>query len=165
MPKGVYDRPPRSFDELNAEFGSRIQKTETCWLWTGAKISTGYGTIGWHGRTLLAHRVAFILGRLGNPFGLFVCHHCDVKLCVRPDHLFLGTNSDNLQDSISKGRFVRANSKKRQCKRGHPFDEANTRLYRGHRVCRICSNEKGRSWRLAHPEYFKKPGLDDEDDE
>lgn len=81
-----------------------------CWLWTGALVSTGYGdffmgTEGGRKVHRLAHRVALEFG-LGRPIGsgLFACHHCDVRSCVRPTHLFEGTVRENALDMDAKGR-------------------------------------------------------------
>ena len=78
-----------------------------CWLWTGARIGPGYGAFradidGY--RTLLAHRVSWRLHRGPVPEGLFVLHECDVRHCVNPGHLFLGTQRDNIEDTVRKGR-------------------------------------------------------------
>lgn len=86
---------------------------------------------------MLAHRVAWELEYGSIPEGMLVCHHCDVKSCQNPTHLFLGTPLDNMQDRDQKGR--NSNTKKTQCKRGHPFDEENTYYYAsGKRECRPC---------------------------
>lgn len=79
-----------------------------CWLWHGAKTKTKYGFM-WcfrNGvrRTVFAHRIAYALKHGMVPGDKMVCHKCDVKLCVNPDHLFLGTAADNNRDCIAKGR-------------------------------------------------------------
>lgn len=87
-------------------FWCRVQKSDGCWLWTGKPDKDGYGHLrGWHGRQIGAHRFSFELhnGEI-NDSGLMVCHTCDNPPCVRPDHLFLGTCFDNIQDCIRKGR-------------------------------------------------------------
>lgn len=81
-----------------------------CWLWLGpVKIGRrqGYGQFTLEGKTVGAHRAAWRLFRGTIPDGLFVCHKCDVRTCVNPDHLFLGTHVDNMVDMESKGRGKR----------------------------------------------------------
>lgn len=86
-----------------ARFWSQVRKTETCWFWTGY-CRNGYGSL-WHGsRYYSVHRVAWTLANGTIPTGLFVCHRCDQKLCVRPDHLFIGTALDNNRDRQRKHR-------------------------------------------------------------
>lgn len=88
-----------------------VLKTESCWLWTGSKNKSGYGLIhvkGQNGRNSSAgaHRVSWVLHCGEIPAGMHVCHHCDNPTCVRPDHLFLGTRTDNMRDAKAKGRCV-----------------------------------------------------------
>jgi hypothetical protein len=83
-------------------FWERVQKTPTCWLWTAGTDKDGYGKL----RRTKAHRIAWEMQYGPIPEGLMVCHHCDNPRCVRHDHLFLGTNSDNQRDAIQKGRKV-----------------------------------------------------------
>lgn len=88
-------------------FWSKVNMTDDCWLWTAAVCkSNGYGKFGLRGKTPDAHRVAWELVFGEIPSGMLVCHKCDVKLCVRPDHLFLGTHRDNMRDAVSKGRLA-----------------------------------------------------------
>lgn len=86
-------------------FWSRVKKTKTCWLWQGARVPAGYGSFQYtKGTNTSAHRVSWI-ATFGNiPQHLYVCHICDVRLCVNPKHLWLGTNRQNIQDRDRKGR-------------------------------------------------------------
>lgn len=84
-----------------SEFWNYVERTETCWIWKGRTRADGYGRLGNNNR---AHRVAFELCHGPFPEHLHVLHHCDNPPCVRPDHLFLGTDADNMRDKIAKGR-------------------------------------------------------------
>jgi len=86
-------------------FMSRINKTDGCWYWTGRERTKGYGGFTISNKECLAHRVSYehFVGPIAT--GLFVCHRCDTPGCVNPAHLFLGTNSDNINDMYAKGRY------------------------------------------------------------
>lgn len=87
-------------------FWAKVHKTDSCWLWTGAHSSGGYGTFRLNGRTIRAHRFAYevLVGTI--PAGLMLCHHCDTPACVNPDHLFAGTMADNVRDRDAKQRRI-----------------------------------------------------------
>jgi len=75
-----------------------------CWLWLGYGDKNGYGTFYPRGERWKAHRYSWFIHNGSIPDGLMVCHHCDMPACVNPNHLFLGTNKNNLQDMVDKGR-------------------------------------------------------------
>lgn len=86
-----------------ARFWGRVEKTDGCWLWR-AGTNRGYGIAWVGGRIKKAHRVSWEEVNGPIPPGMFVCHRCDNPPCVRPSHLFLGTNADNMRDMSEKGR-------------------------------------------------------------
>lgn len=86
------------------EFWEKVEKTKNCWIRHGAISGGGYNVLSWDKKLKYAHRVSWMIHFGKIPKGKFVCHKCDVPNCVRPDHLFLGTQQDNLRDMIKKGR-------------------------------------------------------------
>ena len=94
---------PRSLAE---RFWPKVHKGPTCWIWNAYTDKLGYGYIGaggWHGGKLCAHRVAWELTRGPIPDGLWVLHKCNNPPCVNPDHLYLGTQADNMRDAADAG--------------------------------------------------------------
>lgn len=82
------------------EFWNKVDKTSSCWLWVRGKDKDGYGRFR---NDLKSHRVSYTLAN-GDPGSLSVLHSCDNPACVNPEHLFLGTQQDNMLDKKTKGR-------------------------------------------------------------
>lgn len=88
-------------------FWEKVNKTEGCWNWTGGTNWDFYGVMKVDGRNVIASRFSWQIHFSPIPAGMRVCHKCDNPRCVRPDHLFLGTDADNSRDMVQKGRQVR----------------------------------------------------------
>ena len=98
MPSGFYIRR-----NINLCFFDKVIKTDSCWLWIGARNQLKYGVF----RNTGAHRFSFELANGKIPNGLHVCHSCDVPNCVNPAHLFLGNPKINSEDKVQKNRQAR----------------------------------------------------------
>ena len=105
--------PKGSIAALKRRMIGKVAKSGKCLVWTGTKITNGYGVVGLgvkrndgsrSHKTILAHRAAWIIRHGSIPDGMLICHHCDNPPCVKPSHLFVGTAKDNMQDMIRKGR-------------------------------------------------------------
>lgn len=90
-----------------ALFERRLTRGEGCWTHSGSKGSHGYPQATWGKRSEPAHRVAWMIANGPIPTKMFVCHHCDNKLCARIDHLYLGTHKENMRDIRLRERSVR----------------------------------------------------------
>ncbi|MCI0528030.1 MAG: HNH endonuclease [Nitrospira sp.] len=98
--------PGQGMIPLSKRFWERVNKNDACWIWEGSVDKNGYGQIWINSkkRNDRAHRVSFELNIGVIPDGMFVLHKCDNPPCVNPDHLFLGTVQDNVDDMIGKHR-------------------------------------------------------------
>lgn len=98
QPRGYVRKP------LIVRFFDKVNKTNNCWEWSGTN-NYRYGLLRTCGKMVRAHRISWEIHFGTIPAGLHVLHKCDNTLCVNPDHLFLGTHFDNMQDMAKKGRW------------------------------------------------------------
>ena len=94
-------------NRVEDRFWSKVDKSGDCWIWTAATDGRGYGKLGVDKKPLRAHRLSYQFAFGDIPEGLCVLHKCDIPICVNPNHLFLGTQADNMLDKTRKGRQQR----------------------------------------------------------
>jgi hypothetical protein len=122
-------------------FLRKVRKTDSCWMWMGAKNNYGYGNFYYGGRMVRAHRVSLKLFRHDFPDELVVDHLCRNKLCVNPDHL------DAVTQQVNVARYYAAKEPKPICVNGHAMINDNTYLHDNRRICKECKRESTRRWR------------------
>lgn len=130
-------------------FWPKVEETDTCWLWTGILNHYGYGVFTVQALNVPAHRWAYEYIRELIPDGMTLDHLCRVRNCVRPDHLEVVTNGENVLRGVSASAI---NARKTHCIRGHEFTEANTIVtprkagrQRTGRRCRTCATARENS--------------------
>lgn len=104
--RGVRPRP--TAEQLAAAFWAKAVTVGDCLEWRGTSLGKEgfeYGVVKRRGRRILAHRMAYELTHGSVPDGMFVCHRCDNPSCIKPDHLFVGDQTDNMRDCANKGRL------------------------------------------------------------
>lgn len=123
------DLPREELFPLGDRFWSKVNKTETCWLWTGGTSGTGYGKYAIRRVSFRAHRLSWEEENGPVPEGLQLDHLCRVRLCVRPSHLEPVTGKVNVQRAVGD-----------TCPEGHPYV-----IYMGRRQCPTCRLERKRA--------------------
>lgn len=130
---------------------SHVSRADTgCWPWTGCISPRGYGVFG----SKRAHRAVYELVVEQIPAGLQLDHLCRNPLCVNPSHMEPVTPREN----VLRGNTIAArNAAVTHCPQGHPYNEANTKLRNGWRVCKACKNEGDRQYRQrVGPRYLSE---------
>ena len=123
-------------------FWSKVNFTDSCWLWTAHKVGKGYGRYWANGRMVLAHRFSYELLVGPIPEGLQIDHLCRIRECVNPRHLEVVTGKEN-----QRRGHINQNTRKTHCPQDHPYDEVNTLISCGKRYCRTCRNTRRREAR------------------
>lgn len=110
-----------------------------CLIWVGHTTRDGYPRVTYKGRSRFVHRLGWTMARGPIPTGMVLCHSCDNPSCVNIDHLRVGTQNDNVQDMVSKGRHYRIHKTLGVCRRGHAMTDENTYTKKcGYTYCRTC---------------------------
>jgi hypothetical protein len=157
-------KPARTREQYISHFWARVDKSGSCWLWTAAKNTNGYGVlrIDCHsnnrGRLVFAHRLSYELTKGAIPDGLHLDHLCRTRNCVNPAHLEAVTPRINCLRGI--GPSAKA-AKKTHCSKGHPFEGQNLYLRpdRHGRQCLICKHNNFKEWSEKNQEKLKAKSL------
>ncbi len=144
--------PNNKVTPIVERFWRKVNKTESCWLWTGAKTFGGYGVISSAPpkpyKPIRAHRLSYEIHKGEIPEGHDVLHTCDAPTCVNPEHLFTGTPKDNYADCLAKGRNYTTDERRQRGEKHHgsKLDESTVLAIRAEYAA-------GASMRKLAPKY------------
>lgn len=143
--------PPKPSDVERFLARTKADPSTGCLLWTGpVNKRTGRGQTWFRGKNRYVHVISYLINHGELPLGLQVNHHCDVMICVNGDHVYAGTQADNMADMDARGRRANQNSRKTHCVNDHEFSADNTFIKTdGSRMCRECHRQRTRARRAA----------------
>lgn len=138
--------------DVKQRFLQYVNKTLGCWEWVGnANTRTGRAYFKLNGRNRIAARVSYEIFKGEIPRGFCVLHTCDNNKCVNPEHLYIGSQLDNIRDRVDRGRDGHAN--RTHCPQGHEYTEVNTYRFgpnKSYRACRACLREASSRYKKRH---------------
>jgi len=128
-----------------------------CWLWQRSLTGNGYGQIWFDGKLWAVHRLVWFLERGKIPEGIEVCHRCDNRPCGNFDHLFIGTDQDNTDDMIAKGRYFNGRTTK-TCTDEDEIAAIKLRLdgYSYEKIGELINVSRGQAWKLINLKKQRK---------
>lgn len=134
-------------DTIEDRFWSKVERSDDCWTWTGAKTrrNNGYGRFRFNGDLYVAHRVAYELLRGPIADGLVIDHLCRNTLCVNPDHMEIVTQTENIRRGEAPSAI---NGRKTHCIRGHELTGDNVWIHQhtGYRLCKVCRKMRDKNY-------------------
>lgn len=133
-------------------FNKSVDKSnlEGCWIWNGYKMKSGHGQYSFNGDNVYTHRFAYLIANPEFDQTLHICHKCDNPSCVNPSHMFLGTQSDNSKDMVSKKRYAVG-----QAVGGHLSDEDVIEIRRMYKTGLYTQKTIGKKFN-THPGQISK---------
>ncbi len=132
-----------TMDEMNkmaARLEGKVERLpwSGCWIWMGSLTGNEYGKLRvGHSKDFTTHKMSWVVHYGPVPDGKCVLHTCDIRSCINPNHLWLGTKAENSQDMVSKGRHKCPARDRTHCPKGHEYSGNNSQ---GRRICRVCQN-------------------------
>lgn len=143
---------PRGIHTLD-DLLCRVTKIDSCWLWNGVKNDRGYASAMWRGKNVHVHKLAYELLVGLVPSGMDVCHKCDVRTCVNPDHLFIATHLENIRDRDKKNRQAKGEQNARSKLTEEQVREIRRKYKKGvyGYGCRKLAKEYG----ITHPNIYE----------